>query len=139
MNKPVEADGRVALTVRVEGETAQALRESAGRHRMSVSELAAALLRESLGQMAADRLNGPALPAVRVAVEEALKPHVERLAALVARTHLEAGIGERLTYVLIAQTFGPDKAPQFLDAARTKSIEALRRPLGEQRPVESPE
>jgi hypothetical protein len=136
MNNPVEAGGRVALTVRVEGETAQALRELADRRHMSVSELAAAILRESLGHVAADRLNGPALPAVRQAIDEALKPHVERLAALIAKTHLEAGIAERLAYVLVAQAFGAEKAPQYLDAARTKAVEALKRPLGEQRPTE---
>src|SRR5579883_898656 len=136
MSEQVEEGGRAALTVRVEVETARALREHAQRRRMSVSELAAALLRESVGQLAEERVNGPALPAVRQTVEEVVKPHVERLAALIAKTHLEAGIAERLAYVLVAQAFGAEKAPQYLDAARTKAIEALKRPLGEQRPKE---
>ena len=72
-------------------------------------------------------------------IEDALIPHVERLASLIVKTHLEAGIGERLTFVLVANALGPDKARLFLDTARTKSIEALKRPLGQQKaPAEKP-
>jgi len=120
----------------LEPATHGALQELARHRKVTVTALAERFIQDGLHAGIEERLDGPALPAVRQTVEEALKPHVERLAALIVKAHLEAGIGERLTYVLIAQTFGPDKARKFLDAARTKSIEALKRPLGEQRPVE---
>ena len=138
MSGQVEEGGRVALTVRVEQATAQALRELARRRRRSVSDLAADLLHESLSRLAEDRLDGPALPAVRDAVESALIPHMDRLAALIAKTHLEAGIAERLTFVLIAQAFGEEKARRFLDAAWAKTIEALKKPPGTQPPYGNP-
>ena len=116
--------------------THEALRAIARDRSVKMSDLAERYIRAGLSGVAEDRLDGPALPAVRQVVEEALRPQVERLAALIVKAHLEAGIGERLAYVLVARAVGPDKAPQFLDAARTKTIEALKRPLGEQRPVE---
>lgn len=124
------------LTLWLETATVAALKELADRRETKISYLAEEFIRAGLGLVAEERLDGPALPAVRQTIDEALKPHVERLAALVVKAHLEAGIGERLAYVLVARAVGPDKAPQFLDAARTKTIEALKRPLGEQRPVE---
>lgn len=124
------------FTLWLEPQTASALKALAAQRAMPATVLAEHLLRQGLSGIAEERLDGPALPAVRQVVDDALKPHVERLAALVAKTHLEAGIAERLAFVLVAQAFGAEKAPQYLDAARTKAIEALKRPLGEQRPTE---
>lgn len=128
------AKKQVALWL--EESTHQALSDLARVRHRKISELAEEIIRDSVQMVAEGRLDGPALPAVRQVVDDALKPHVERLAALVAKTHLEAGIAERLAYVLVAQAFGAEKAPQYLDAARTKAIEALKRPLGERRPKE---
>lgn len=103
---------------------------------MPASVLAESFIRVGLAQRAEERLDGPALPAVRGVIDDVLRPQIDRLAALIVKTHLEAGIGERLVFVLVANALGPEKARQFLDTARTKSIEALKRPLGEQRPTE---
>ncbi|SRR5579883_1277557 len=124
------------FTLWLEPQTASALKALAAHRAMPATVLAEDILRRGLSGIAEEQLDGPALPAVRQVIDEALKPHVERLAALIAKTHLEAGIAERLAYVLVAQAFGAEKAPQYLDAARTKAIEALKRPLGEQRPKE---
>src|SRR5579884_252787 len=117
-------------------ETGTALRALAAEREMPASVLAESFIRVGLRENAEERLEGPGLPAVRETMEQVLRPQVERLAALIVKTHLEAGIGERLVYVLVANALGPDRARQFLDTARTRSIEALKRPLGEQRPVE---
>jgi hypothetical protein len=124
------------LTLWLDIATAATLKELAAQRETKISYLAEEFIRAGLGLVAEERLDGPALPAVRMVVEDALRPHVERLAALIVKAHLEAGIGERLTYVLVARAVGPDKAPQFLDAARTKTIDALKRPVGEPRPME---
>jgi hypothetical protein len=123
----------------LEPQTHAALRELARQRHVSMTDVATRFIQEGLGLAAEEHLDGPALPAVRQTVEAALIPHVERLAALIVKTHLEAGIGERLVFVLVANALGPDKARQFLDTARTKSIEALKRPLGQQKaPAEKP-
>jgi hypothetical protein len=122
-------------TLWLDEQTYAALKALAEQRRTRMSRLAEEFILDGLAGIAEARMSGPALPAVRQAIEEALRPQVERLAALLVKVHLEAGIGERLTYVLIGQSFGPEKARQFLDAARTKSIEALRKPLGEQTPA----
>jgi hypothetical protein len=123
----------------LEESTHDGLRAVAQERGVKISAVAEGYLRDGLSGRAEERLDGPALPAVRQAVEAALTPHVERLAALIVKTHLEAGIGERLVFVLVANALGPDKARQFLDTARTKSIEALKRPLGQQKlPAEKP-
>jgi hypothetical protein len=123
-------------TLWLDEQTYHALRELAAQRRTRMSRLAEEFILHGLGGIAEERLDGPALPAIRQAIEETLHPHVERLAALVVKAHLEAGIGERLTYVLVARAVGPDKAPQFLEAARTRTIDALKRPVGEQRSAE---
>ena len=124
---------RHELHIRLDAATFGALQEAARQQGRPMNELVERCIGERLTGLAEQRLDGPALPAVRQSLDEALKPHIERLAALIAKTHLEAGIAERLTYVLIAQAVGPDKAQQFLDAARARSVEALKRPLGEQK------
>jgi hypothetical protein len=131
MARPLRTKER--FTLWLDPATMAQLKEAALQRRVPASVLAEHVIRDMLGGMAEARLDGPALPAVRGAVEEVLRPQVERLAALIVKTHLEAGIGERLTFVLIAQAFGEEKARRFLDMARTRSIEALRRPLGEQK------
>ncbi len=113
----------------LEPSTHDSLQEMARQRNLTVTALVERFIKDGLSAGVEERLDGPALPAVRATVEEALRPHVERLAALVVKAHLEAGIGERLTYVLVARAMGADKAPQFLDAARTKTIEALKRPM----------
>jgi hypothetical protein len=122
-------------TLWLDEQTYAALKALAAQRRTRMSRLAEEFISDGLAGIAEARMSGPVLPAVRQAMEEALRPQVERLAALLVKVHLEAGIGERLTYVLIGQSFGPEKARAFLDTARTRSIEALKKPLGEQAPV----
>ena len=130
---------RKATYLRLDVELHAALRQLAQERRMPMNELAAAMIRAGLGQAGEERLEGPALPAVRQTVEEALRPQIERLAALIVKAHLEAGIGERLTFVLVANALGEDKARLFLDTARTRTIKALKRPIGQQKPPEKQE
>jgi hypothetical protein len=130
------SERRHELHIRLDGVTFDALQEVARQRGRSMNDLVERCIDERLTNLAVQRLDGPALPAMRQTLDEALRPHVERLAALIVKTHLEAGIAERLTYVLIAQSMGAERAQQFLDAARTRSIEALKRPIGEQKPRE---
>ncbi len=127
---------KVQFHLWLDPETGSALRALAAARTMPASVLVESFIRAGLGQSAEERLEGPALPAVRRAVEDVLRPQTERLAALIVKTHLEAGIAERLVFVLVANALGPDRARQFLDTARTRSIEALKRPLGQERPIE---
>src|SRR5262249_54156739 len=79
-------------------------------------------------------LDDVGLPVLRRAVDEALGPHVERLAALIARAHLEAGMGERMTYAPLHHSLRADQAPHYLGASRPRAVEALRKPLGGPQP-----
>ncbi len=115
----------------VEPETYAALKEVARQRKAPMTGLAEDFIREGLGMVAAARLDGPALPAVRQVVEEVADRHTERLAKLIVKAFLEAGMGRRLTYALIDKQAGPERAPQVLAGARTSTLEDLRKRVGE--------
>lgn len=120
------------FTLWLEPETHLALKSLARQRRMAISALAEDFIRAGLGLVAQERLEGPALPAVRQVVQEITNGQTERLAKLVARGLVEVGIDRRLTYALLNNQAGGDTARAIFTAAETAAVDSLKRRLDEE-------
>lgn len=111
--------------------TDAALRAAAEATRTPTTILAERFIREGLGLLAAERLEGPALPAVRQLVEEITGQQADRLAGLIVKAFVEASMARRLTYPVVHKLHGPETASQLFDAAKTRAFDDLKRKIGE--------
>src|SRR5579871_5916375 len=98
------------ITLWLDEETAAALRALARKRKVRISSLAERFIRAGLGMVAAEQLEGPALPAVRQVVQEITGKQADRIAKLVVKGVLEAGLDRRLTYALLDHHAGSETA-----------------------------
>ena len=97
--------------------------------------MAESFIREGLGLIAEERLEGPALPAVRQLVEEITGKQADRLAGLIVKAFIEASLARRLTYPVVHKLHGQETASQLFDAAKTRAFDDLKRKIGETQPL----
>ena len=91
-------EGTKQVAIWLDVETHAALKALAAERQTKISVLAEHFIRDGLGLVAAERLEGPALPAVRQLVEEITTRHTERQAGLIVKAFIEAAMARRLMY-----------------------------------------
>ena len=116
-------------------QTHAALKELARQRHITVSGLAESFICDGLGLVAAERLEGPALPAVRQLVEEITGKQTDRLAGLIVKAFIEASLARRLTYPVVHKLHGQETASQLFVAAKTRAFDDLKRKIGETQPL----
>ena|SRR5690242_2044189 len=122
-------------TLWLETDTLAALQALAQQRHVKVSRVAEGFIREGLGLIAEERLEGPALPAVRQLVEEITGRQTDRLAGLIVKAFIEASLARRLTYPVVHKLHGQETASQLFDAAKTRAFDDLKRKIGETQPL----
>lgn len=117
------------FTLWLEPQTHAALKELAHQRKRATSAVAEDFIRVGLGLVAEERLEGPALPAVRQAIDEVTGRQFDRLATLVVKGLIEASIGRRLTYAILDHDAGTDTARSIFSEAERVALAGLRRRL----------
>jgi hypothetical protein len=116
------------------GETIQRLAEERG---VSVSACAAALLGEAL-RASVEHEHGALLEAVvERTIRQCLWAHVERLNDLAARAALYGDEGRRMTFQVLVNALGPDRARAFRREIHSAAYQRLKEPLEPPAPNEN--
>ncbi len=120
--------GEAGITVRFDTPTMEALRREGGRCGTSVAEIVRRAVEEHFAR------EGAVTDALRRAVDEALRPHVNRLAALTSKAVIQAATAKWLSSAMIevlpSLPAGVEPAykrsQEVMDAARSYALADLK-------------
>ena len=119
----------VTITTHVPRQAGQEIRRLAADRGVSVSACAAALLAEAL-RASVEHEHGALLEAVvERTIRQCLWAHVERLGDLAARAALYGDEGRRMTFQVLVDAVGPERARAMRREIHSAAYQRLQEPL----------
>lgn len=117
------------MRIRLDKELDDQLNALAVRRGESKAELCRKLLRQAVAQESAQDAIDPLLVAIRQAMGDVMKPHVERLAKINAKTAVSAATSMYMN-TQVYEEFGKD-ARTLYEAARKRAVAFVKQPNDE--------
>ncbi len=125
---------KVRVATSVDSETAQALRDRAALHHLSVSQAVAALLAGAVKGTPTDGSAVLLFAELRQTLHRDVARMADRLAYLLVRGALEAGAARREVFNLLVRSgVTPDAAKRIHESAWHAAVAALRKPVADVR------